>query len=55
MTRFAPRIAVVGAILTLVVAVIGFVVVMILNAFVFDKYNAYGEVPIPGSTCPPVR
>jgi hypothetical protein len=50
MTRFAPRIAVVGAILTLVVAVIGFVAVMILNAFVFDKYNAYGEVPIPGSS-----
>ena len=50
MTRFAPRIAVVGAILTLVVAVIGFVVVMILNAFVLDKYDAYGEVPIPGSS-----
>lgn len=50
MTRFAPRIAVIVAILTLVAAIIGFVAVMILNAFVFDKYNAYGEVPIPGSS-----
>ena len=23
---------------------------MVLNAFVFDKYDAYGEVPIPGSS-----
>ena len=32
------------------VAVIGFIVTVILNAFVLDKYDAYGEVPIPGST-----
>jgi Short C-terminal domain len=50
MTRFAPRVAVVVAILTLIVSIIGFVAVMVLNAFVFDKYNAYGEVPIPGSS-----
>jgi Short C-terminal domain len=49
MSRFGPRIAVVVAILTLIVSIIGFAAVMILNAFVFDKYNAYGEVPIPGS------
>jgi hypothetical protein len=48
--RFGPRIAVVAAILTLVTAVIGFVASLILNAFVLDKYNAYGEVAIPGST-----
>lgn len=48
--RAAPRIFVVTSILTLVVAVIGFIVTVILNAFVLDKYNAYGEVPIPGST-----
>jgi Short C-terminal domain len=47
--RFAPRVAVVVAVLTLVAAVIGFVVTMILNAFVLDEYDAYGEVPIPGS------
>jgi hypothetical protein len=33
----------------MVVAVIGFVVTLILNLFVLDKYDAYGEVPIPGS------
>ena len=48
--RAAPRIFVVTSILTLMVAVIGFIVTVILNAFVLDKYNAYGEVPIPGST-----
>jgi Short C-terminal domain len=50
MTRFAPRIAIVVSILTLVSSIIGFVAVMILNAFVLDEYDAYGEVPIPGSS-----
>ena len=27
-----------------------FIVMLILNAFVLDDYDAYGEVPIPGST-----
>jgi hypothetical protein len=36
------------AIVTMVVCLIGFVVTLILNAFFLDKYNAYGEVPIPG-------
>lgn len=49
MSRFAPRIAVLVAILTLVAAIIGFVAVIILNAFVLDEYDAYGEVPIPGT------
>lgn len=31
------------------IGVIGFVVALILNVFVLDRYNAYGEVPIPGS------
>lgn len=34
----------------MVVSAIGFVVALILNAFVFDEYDAYGEVPIPGSS-----
>ena len=34
----------------MVIAGIGFVVTLILNAFVFDEYDAYGEVPIPGSS-----
>jgi len=37
------------AITTMVVSVIGFVVSLILNVFVLDKYDAYGEVAIPGS------
>lgn len=47
--RVAPRVAVVVAVLTLVAAVIGFVATLILNAFVLDEYDAYGEVPIPGA------
>ena len=48
--RSGPRIAVLSAILTLVVAGVGLVATLILNAFVLDEYDAYGEVSIPGST-----
>ena len=48
--RTAPRIFIVASVLTLVVAVVGFIVTLVLNAFVLDKYDAYGEVPIPGSS-----
>ena len=37
------------AILMLVVSVAGFIITLVLNAFFLDKYNAYGEVPIPGT------
>lgn len=37
------------AIGTLVVSIVGFVVTLMLHIFVWDKYDAYGEVPIPGS------
>ncbi|MGE2722691.1 SHOCT domain-containing protein [Mycolicibacterium celeriflavum] len=47
--RAAPRVAVVVSVLTLVVAVVGFVVTLVLNAFVFDEFDAYGEVPVPGT------
>lgn len=50
MTRFAPRIAIVVAVLSMVAAIIGLVASIILNVFVFDEYDAYGEVPIPGSS-----
>ena len=33
----------------MVVAVPGFIVMLVLNAFFLDDYDAYGEVPIPGS------
>lgn len=48
--RSGPRIAISTAILTLVIAGVGLVAMLILNAFVLDEYDAYGEVPIPGST-----
>jgi Short C-terminal domain len=48
--RTGPRIAITVAILTMVAAGVGFVAMLILNAFVLDEYDAYGEVPIPGST-----
>ncbi|CAM4091909.1 hypothetical protein MB901379_03025 [Mycobacterium basiliense] len=37
------------AIVMLVASVAGFITTLVLNTFVLDKYNAYGEVPIPGS------
>ena len=46
--RAAPNILLMLAILTLVVSIIGFIGSILLNAFAFDKYDAYGEVPIPG-------
>src|SRR5258708_25418502 len=48
--RSGPRIAIRSAILTLVIAIVGFIATLILNAFVLDAYDAYGEVTIPGST-----
>ena len=48
--RTAARIMIWISILTLVVSVVGFITTLILNAFVLDKYDAYGEVPIPGSS-----
>ncbi|MGV0848604.1 SHOCT domain-containing protein [Mycolicibacterium phlei] len=47
--RGASRAAVAVAVVTLVVGAVGFIVAIVLNAFVLDKYNAYGEVPIPGT------
>ncbi|WP_326546192.1 SHOCT domain-containing protein [Mycolicibacterium sp. ND9-15] len=47
--RAAPRVAVVVSVVTLVVALVGFIVTLVLNAFVFDEFDAYGEVPIPGT------
>jgi hypothetical protein len=41
---------VISAILTMVVGLVGLVGSLILNAFVLDEYDAYGEVPIPGVT-----
>jgi len=47
--RFGPRIAIIVAVLSMVASIIGLVASIVLNTFVFDEYNAYGEVPVPGS------
>src|ERR1700722_8783986 len=38
-----------AAIIMVVVSVAGFITTLVLNAFFLDRYDAYGEVPIPGS------
>jgi Short C-terminal domain len=48
-SRRLPKISLTLSILAMVVGAIGFIVLPMLNAFVLDKFNAYGEVPIPGS------
>jgi Short C-terminal domain len=47
--RTASRAFTLAAAVTLAVAIVGFIVTLVLNAFVLDEYDAYGEVPIPGS------
>ncbi|BBX43052.1 hypothetical protein X011_18580 [Mycobacterium tuberculosis variant microti OV254] len=39
----------VAAVVAMIVAVAGFIITLVLNAFFLDKYNDYGEVPIPGA------
>ncbi len=43
------RILTVTGIVTLIVGGVGFLLVTTLNAFTFDEFDAYGEVPIPGT------
>jgi Short C-terminal domain len=38
------------AIWLMVIAVPGFIITLVLNAFFLDDYDAYGEVPVPGSS-----
>ncbi|CRZ13691.1 SHOCT domain-containing protein [Mycolicibacterium neworleansense] len=47
--RSAPRAAIVTSICTLAIGAVGLFVMIFLNAFVLDEYDAYGEVPIPGT------
>jgi Short C-terminal domain len=48
-SRRLAKISLALAIVLMVGGIIGFVGTLTLNAFVLDKYNAYGEVQIPGS------
>jgi len=43
------RAIVVGSVVLLIVSIAGLVTSLVLNVFVFDEYDAYGEVPIPGT------
>ncbi len=43
------RAIIAGSVVLLIVSVAGFITSLVLNTFVFDKYDAYGEVPIPGT------
>ena len=44
----AARAVRISAIVTMVLGGAGFILMMCLNAFVLDDYDAYGQVPIPG-------
>lgn len=47
--RLGPRIALISAAIMLIVGVVGLMVTLALSAFVYDDFDAYGEVPVPGS------
>ncbi|WP_445165828.1 SHOCT domain-containing protein [Mycolicibacterium sp. Dal123E01] len=47
--KTVSRILMASGILMMVIGAIGFFVTMMLNAFVLDEFDAYGEVPIPGT------
>jgi hypothetical protein len=49
-SRTVPRMLTSVAVLMMVVSAVGFIVVLIGNAFFFDEYDAYGSAPIPGTT-----
>jgi hypothetical protein len=48
-SRRLAKISLAAGVVMMVVSVGGFIVALVLNMFFLDKYNAYGEVPIPGS------
>jgi hypothetical protein len=47
--RRVANVARTTAIVLMAGSVIGFIATLLLGAFVLDKYNAYGEVPTPGT------
>lgn len=49
-SRTVSRIVVIVAVVIGSLSMVGLIVMLAVNAFVLDKYNAYGEVPIPGKT-----
>lgn len=49
-SRRLAKISLAAAVVTMVMSVVGFIVALVLNVFFLDDYNAYGEVPVPGSS-----
>ncbi len=49
-SRRLAKISLTAAVVMMIVSVGGFIFALVLNTFFLDKYNAYGEVPIPGSS-----
>jgi hypothetical protein len=49
-SRRLARISLAAGIVMMIVSVVGFIVALVLNTFFLDKYNAYGEVPVPGAS-----
>lgn len=47
--KTVSRILTISGVAMMVIGGVGFIVVMVLNAFVLDEFDAYGEVAIPGS------
>lgn len=45
----APRTAIIGSVIALVIGVLGIIASVMVNALVIADDDAYGEVPIPGS------
>jgi hypothetical protein len=48
-SRRLAKISLAAAIAVMIVSVGGFIVALVINAFFLNKYNTYGEVPVPGS------
>jgi hypothetical protein len=48
--RRLAKLSLAAAVVMMIVSVAGFIVALVLNAFFLDKYNAYGEVPVPGAS-----
>jgi Short C-terminal domain len=47
-SRRLAKFSLAAAVVMMIVSVAGFIVALVLNTFFLDKYNAYGEVPVPG-------
>ncbi|SOX54797.1 hypothetical protein MAAFP003_3476 [Mycobacterium ahvazicum] len=48
-SRLPAKISFVSAVVVTIMSLAGIVVAIVLNVFFLDDYNAYGEVPVPGS------